>query len=61
VMGVGETDICLEENRRLSTILDSKGIPHWLDVRPGVHDWPLWREMFPHYLWKMLQKEGRVE
>lgn len=61
ILGVGDSDMCLDENRRLSGILNSKGIPHWLDVRPGVHDWPLWREMFPEYLWNLLQKEGRIQ
>lgn len=60
VLGVGEWDNCLDENRRMSAILSSKAIPHWLDIRPGVHDWPLWREMFPAYLWNLLRKEGRV-
>jgi esterase/lipase superfamily enzyme len=61
VLGVGENDICLDENRRLSSILNSKGVPHWLDVRAGAHDWLLWREMIPHYLWNMLKNEGRVQ
>jgi esterase/lipase superfamily enzyme len=51
VLGTGEWDICLDENRRLSQILSGKGINHWLDVRPGVgHDWNWWKEMFPQYL-----------
>lgn len=51
VLGTSEWDICLEGNRTLSEILSRKNIPHWLDVRGWVqHDWPLWREMFPHYL-----------
>jgi len=51
VLGAGEHDICLEANKQMSEILHRKGIPHWLDVRMGgIHDWPLWREMFPHYL-----------
>lgn len=51
VLGAGQHDICLAENVRLSDILKSKGIPHWLDLRPGgVHDWPLWHVMFPEYL-----------
>jgi esterase/lipase superfamily enzyme len=60
ILGVGGADICLEENRQLSGILSAKAIPHWLDVRNGVHDWPLWREMFPAYLWSLLQKEGKT-
>ncbi len=51
VLGTGEWDMCLDENMRLSGILNQKGINHWLDVRPGTgHDWPWWREMFPQYL-----------
>lgn len=51
VLGVGEYDFCLEDNYKLSEILASKGLHHWLDIRPGGnHDWPVWREMFPHYL-----------
>ncbi len=47
VLATGETDICLEENRRLSGIMDAKGIPHWLDVwGDGTgHDWPWWQRM----------------
>lgn len=51
ILGTSEWDICLEGNKRLSDILNGKGIPHWLDVRGWKpHDWPLWKEMFPHYL-----------
>ena len=51
VLGVGERDFCLKENYRMSAILQKKNIPHWLDVKPNaVHDWPIWREMFPEYV-----------
>lgn len=51
VLGAGEWDICLDANRRMSDILRNKGIEHWFDVRRwAVHDWPIWRDMFPHYL-----------
>ncbi len=51
VLGSGEHDICKEPTIRMSDILNSKGIDHWLDIRAGAtHDWPVWREMFPHYL-----------
>jgi esterase/lipase superfamily enzyme len=54
VLGTGEWDICLDENKRMSGILSSKGIPHWLDIRQGTgHDWPWWKEMFPLYLSKI--------
>lgn len=51
VLGVGEWDICLDANQRMHEILNQKGIEHWYDVRKWAeHDWPLWRDMFPHYL-----------
>lgn len=51
VLGTGENDICLDENRYLSGILAQKNINHWLDVKSnGVHDWQDWNQMFPHYL-----------
>lgn len=54
VLGTGEWDICLEENKRLSSILNSKGINHRLDVRGFTgHDWNWWKEMFPAYLYQI--------
>ena len=51
ILGTSEWDICLDANYKLAKILGDKNIDHWLDVRGQVkHDWPLWREMFPHYL-----------
>ncbi len=51
VLGTAENDICRGQNEELSKLLTGKGIPHWLDIRPdAVHDWPVWREMLPHYL-----------
>lgn len=51
VLGTSEWDICLEANLEMARILRSKHVPHWFDVRGWKeHDWPLWREMFPHYL-----------
>jgi esterase/lipase superfamily enzyme len=51
VLGTSDHDICKGDNERLSGILRQKSIDHWLDVRPNAtHDWPVWREMFPHYL-----------
>jgi len=50
-LGTTETDSCKDANLEMSNILQSKGISHWLDIRPyGGHDWPIWCEMFPHYL-----------
>jgi len=44
-----------EESQRLSDILNSKGIKHWLDIwgHDVVHDWPTWRQMLPYYLSKI--------
>ncbi|MFO7445179.1 MAG: alpha/beta hydrolase-fold protein [Ignavibacteriaceae bacterium] len=51
VLGTGEHDICLEDNKELSGILNSKGIKHWLDIRRNaLHDWHWWKEMFNTYL-----------
>lgn len=51
VLGTSEWDICRPDNENLSRLLHQKNVPHWLDMRGWVqHDWPLWREMFPHYL-----------
>jgi esterase/lipase superfamily enzyme len=51
VLGAGGEDICRAENEQLSEILSRKNIEHWLDIRPNAnHDWPVWRQMFPHYL-----------
>jgi esterase/lipase superfamily enzyme len=47
VLATGETDICLAENRRLSSIMSAKGIAHELDVwgDGAGHDWPWWEQM----------------
>ena len=51
VLGTTEGDMCRSSNQEMSTQLNDKGIKHWLDIRSwGGHDWPVWREMFPHYL-----------
>jgi esterase/lipase superfamily enzyme len=51
VLGTGTRDMCWNANERMAEILRNKGIPHWLDVRQDAeHDWPVWRQMFPHYL-----------
>lgn len=50
-LGTGTRDMCWEANEKMAAVLKTKGINHWLDVRPErPHDWPAWREMFPHYL-----------
>lgn len=51
VLGTGTHDMCWDANEQMAGVLRNKGIPHWLDVRQNApHDWPAWREMFPHYL-----------
>jgi esterase/lipase superfamily enzyme len=51
VLAAGEHDMCKDPTNRMSAILNGKGINHWLDIRQAAdHDWPVWREMFPHYL-----------
>ncbi|TWR28202.1 abhydrolase domain-containing 18 [Mucilaginibacter achroorhodeus] len=51
ILGTSDWDICKEYNLTLSHILNNKNINHWLDIRPdGKHDWPIWKEMFSHYL-----------
>lgn len=51
VLGTSEWDICLSYNQDMSRRLAEKQVGHWLDVRGWkLHDWPLWHEMFPHYL-----------
>ena len=41
-----------DASRRLSDILNSKGIQHWLDLwgYDVPHDWPTWRDMLPYFL-----------
>ena len=51
VLGTSNWDICFDANLKLHEVLNQKNMNHWLDVRHEMlHDWPLWREMFPHYL-----------
>ena len=51
ILGTAEHDICLNDNIWLSNILKEKHINHWLDIRPNaMHDWPVWKAMFPHFL-----------
>lgn len=54
ILGTGEFDTCLDENKELSRILSEKQIPYWLDVRKNTgHDWNWWKEMFVEYLSKI--------
>jgi esterase/lipase superfamily enzyme len=52
VLATGEWDMCMDQNVKMSHILNTKGIPHWLDVwgdHTG-HDWPWWQRMAVKYL-----------
>src|SRR6266571_3938346 len=54
IIGTGEWDNTRHESYRLSEILNSKGIQHWLDDgKWRGHDWSYWREMLPYYLSKL--------
>ena len=38
-------------NRLSRLTAREREVHHWLDIRQDrQHDWPVWREMFPHYL-----------
>ena len=51
VLGTSNWDICFDANLKMSKLLADKNMPYWLDTRQNkLHDWPLWKEMFPHYL-----------
>jgi esterase/lipase superfamily enzyme len=54
IIGTGEWDNTWHESYRLSEILNSKGIQHWLDDgKWRGHDWNYWRDMLPYYLSKI--------
>lgn len=56
VVGQGAwEDAMLADAFKLKEILDSKGIPHWLDVWGADvnHDWNWWRLMMPYHLSKL--------
>jgi esterase/lipase superfamily enzyme len=44
-----------DASRRMSDILNTKGIPHQLDIwgHDVNHDWPWWRKMLPYFLERM--------
>ena len=51
ILGTGEWDENLNENKRMSGILNQKGIPHLLDIRQAAgNDWGWQREIFPEYV-----------
>ncbi len=51
VLASGEWDMCLDQNVKMSHVLNGKSVPHWLDVwgdHTG-HDWPFWLKMVGKY------------
>jgi esterase/lipase superfamily enzyme len=51
VLASGEWDMCLDQNVRLSAVLNGKAVPNWLDIwgdHTG-HDWPFWQKMAGKY------------
>jgi esterase/lipase superfamily enzyme len=48
-------DAMLADTLAMRQILESKGIPAWVDIWGGDvnHDWPWWREMMPYFLNKL--------
>ncbi len=51
VLGSSDWDICLDQNVKLSALLNAKAVPNWLDVfnDNSKHDWPLWERMAAKY------------
>jgi esterase/lipase superfamily enzyme len=51
VLGTSDWDMCLDANVKMAAILQSKAIPHWLDIYGdnSRHDWPLWQRMAGKY------------
>lgn len=45
-----------DQSRRLSYVLNEKGIPHNLDLwgYEWSHDWPTWKVMLNHYIGKLM-------
>ncbi len=51
VLATGEWDMCLDQNIKMSHLLDAKGVPNWLDIwgDHSQHDWPWWQMMAVKY------------
>lgn len=51
VLGSADWDMCLDQNVKMSTMLNDKAVPNWLDVYGdhSQHDWPLWQRMAGKY------------
>ncbi|MEJ5350008.1 MAG: alpha/beta hydrolase-fold protein [Melioribacteraceae bacterium] len=55
-LAVGEWDLAVQENKKMSEILLSKNIQHHLDIYPYYgHDWQLWKNIFPDYIAKIIE------
>ncbi|MEG8988233.1 alpha/beta hydrolase-fold protein [Ignavibacteria bacterium 4148-Me] len=55
-LGVGEWDLAIHENKRMSEILSLKNINHQFDVYSASgHDWQVWKNMFPIYISKIIE------
>ena len=51
MVGSGELDLNLEENKYFSNLLKEKNFFHRFDVIPNAdHDWPWWRHMFYYFI-----------
>jgi len=52
ILAAGEWDSCLDDNVRLSRMLNDKGVKHCLDVwgNHTQHDWPWWKMMIRKFL-----------
>lgn len=46
-LSTGDKDQCRLVSESLHARLEKKGIPHVWRMRPGEHDWPLWRDTLP--------------
>ena len=59
IIAVGQgawEDEMLADTLALKDILETKGIPAWIDIwgHDVNHDWPWWRKMMPYFLDKVL-------
>jgi esterase/lipase superfamily enzyme len=57
ILGVGDWEQYIGENKRMSDILNSLNIEHTYEVREYTgHDWKFWCEMFPGYIKTMIKE-----
>ncbi|MCL5029957.1 MAG: esterase [Bacteroidetes bacterium] len=50
-LAAGESDENLEQNKKISGLLNLKDVNHLLDIRPGtIHDWQLRCDIFREYM-----------